>query len=393
MTFNTLPQAGGAEKQFFLVAKYINRLNADNAFVVGARFPGLSKTQIVAETKVVRLPLWPWMHGLRQLIATPLYLVSLIAWLLHNRARYDCILVGAYDISAIAVGVACSLIRRPFVLRYASLADIDILRRSFIGRAGMSLLTRAEHIVINNESARDIAKRRLKFRSEAITLIANGFELPVIRSSRRETRRALGLPDGRTVFINVSSFHVGKNQEAIIAAWPLLRARWPASLILVGDGERMDRSRALVDPSFGDDVHFLGRRDDIFELLLASDIFLYPSIYPEGTPNALIEAMAAELPCIVNDTPQNRALIEDGINGIVCRFDMPEALLAQVERVLTSSNCGSDLGAQAQKRVQTDYAATLAGQRHVRLLETVLESYKERISGVGPAHPAKQVEP
>jgi glycosyltransferase involved in cell wall biosynthesis len=179
------------------------------------------------------------------------------------------------------------------------------------------------------------------------------------------------IPENMTVFINLSSFQKGKNQEAIIKAWPELRLHEPAILLLIGEGPTMNHHRALVDQRWKDDIRFLGQRDDVFELLLASDVFLYPSVYPEGLPNALMEGMAAGLPCIVNEIPQNCTLVENGIHGIVCRVDVPGALSSAIERLLMSPDRGRSLGMHARNRIMCDYSAVAAGERHVRLLESV----------------------
>lgn len=371
VTFVSLPHTGGAEKQFFLTAEHINRQAPGNAFVVGARLPGLSKREVIGTTLVIRLWARPWIRRLRQTVALPFYLLSMIAWLIRNRSRYDCILVGAFDVSLIGVGLACIVTGQPFVVRYASMADIDKLRSSFIGRVGWRFLFRAAHVVINNKIVRDHLKRDLGIPGKAITLIPNGFEMPVVRRSREEVRRELGIAENLTVFINVSSFKEGKNQEAIIKAWPELRLREPATLLLVGDGPTMNYNRSLVDQRWKDEIRFLGQRDDVFELFQASDVFIYPSVYPEGLPNALMEAMAACLPCIVNEISQNRTLIEDGIHGVVCNIDAPGALSSAVERLLMSPDRGRSLGVNARNRILCDYSAIDAGEQHIRLLRNV----------------------
>jgi glycosyltransferase involved in cell wall biosynthesis len=370
VTFISSPHTGGAEKQFFLSAEHINRQAPGNAFVVGARLPGLLEREAIGTTEVIRLWARPWIRGLRQAVAMPLYLFSLIVWLVRNRSRYDCILVGAFDVSLIGVGVACAVTGRPFVVRYAGLADINKLRRSLIGRVGWRLLFKAAHVVINNQVVRVHLKRDLGFPDGAITLIPNGFEMPTVLRSREEVRRELGIPENLTVFINVSSFQEGKNQEAIIKAWSELRLRESAILLLIGEGPTMDYHRALVDQRWKDEIRFLGQRNDVFELLKASDIFLYPSAY-EGLPNALMEGMAAGLPCIVNETSQNCTLVENGIHGVVCRVDEPSALSSAVDRLLTSPDRGRSLAMRARNRILCDYSAATSGERHVRLLESV----------------------
>ena len=64
-------------------------------------------------------------------------------------------------------------------------------------------------------------------------------------------------------------------------------------------------------------VHFLGYRIDIKELLTATDAFLFTS-KQEGLARSLMEAMASGLPCVVSKIRGNTELINDNINGFLC---------------------------------------------------------------------------
>ena len=65
-------------------------------------------------------------------------------------------------------------------------------------------------------------------------------------------------------------------------------------------------------------IHFLGFRADIKELLAASDIFLFTSLQ-EGLPRSLMEAMAAGLPCVASKIRGNVDLISNGKGGFLCK--------------------------------------------------------------------------
>ena len=64
-------------------------------------------------------------------------------------------------------------------------------------------------------------------------------------------------------------------------------------------------------------VHFLGYRADVINLMKASDIFLLPS-KREGLSRALMEAMAGGLPCIVSKIRGNKDLVVNEENGYLC---------------------------------------------------------------------------
>ena len=87
---------------------------------------------------------------------------------------------------------------------------------------------------------------------------------------------------------------------------------------MCGKGDRGEYLKNLTK-EFGieDKVVFAGYRTDIRELLNCADIFCFPS-FREGLSVALMEAMAAGVPCVVSRIRGNVDLIQDGVNGFLC---------------------------------------------------------------------------
>ena len=82
-------------------------------------------------------------------------------------------------------------------------------------------------------------------------------------------------------------------------------------------------------------IQYLGERKDVREILLASDIFVFPSYYQEGVPKVLLEAAAMEKPLVAADNVGVREVVEDGVNGFLVRpqkaQDLSEAILKLAE--------------------------------------------------------------
>ena len=118
------------------------------------------------------------------------------------------------------------------------------------------------------------------------------------------------------VFLSVGELNKNKNQEVIIRA--LSKIDVPFKYILCGKGDRGEYLKNLTK-EFGieDKVVFAGYRTDIRELLNCADIFCFPS-FREGLSVALMEAMAAGVPCVVSRIRGNVDLIQDGVNGFLC---------------------------------------------------------------------------
>lgn len=138
-----------------------------------------------------------------------------------------------------------------------------------------------------------------------------------ISSIRREKRDELGIKDDNFVIISAGELNKNKNNKVIIQAISELADK-SIHYVLCGNGpceeelKNQVKSRHLTNQ-----VHFLGYRTDIKDLLAMSDIFVLPS-FREGMSRSLMEAMASGLPCVVSKIRGNTDIVVDNINGYTC---------------------------------------------------------------------------
>ena len=116
-------------------------------------------------------------------------------------------------------------------------------------------------------------------------------------------RANLGLPQNALVIGHVGRFHAQKNHGFWVkVAQNIAARREDARFLLIGDGTLRESIQDRVRQyGLEDRFVFTGERTDVHDLLQAMDVFLFPSLY-EGLPNALLEAQAVGLPCVVSDT-------------------------------------------------------------------------------------------
>ncbi len=140
-------------------------------------------------------------------------------------------------------------------------------------------------------------------------------------------------PNDEKILIHASNFRKIKRVDDVIEIFANVHSKIPSKLLLVGDGpERRFMEDLVRKLQVQDDVRFLGKQEQIEEILLVSDLFLLPSEY-ESFGLAAMEAMAANVPVISSDAG---GLPEINING-------KTGFTAAVGDVQTMSDCAIKL--------------------------------------------------
>lgn len=124
-------------------------------------------------------------------------------------------------------------------------------------------------------------------------------------------------------------------------------------LHIAGDGPMTDQLQARVrDLGLSRDVTFHGVVTDPSPLLATSRIFVLPSRF-EGTPNALLEAMAHRMACIVSDaSPGPLRLIENGTSGLVVETESAKSLADGMTRLSREERLQREMGSASLERVR-----------------------------------------
>ena len=116
-------------------------------------------------------------------------------------------------------------------------------------------------------------------------------------------------------------------------------------------------------------MSLIGKFDDVAQLLVAADVLVSPS--PEGSPQGILEAMAAGIPAVAVDVPVNRWLLGDPAAGLVVPPGDAEAMAAALSTLLNDAEEAHRLGAAGWQRVQQEFSLTAMADALWRVLEAV----------------------
>jgi glycosyltransferase involved in cell wall biosynthesis len=227
-------------------------------------------------------------------------------------------------------------------------------------------------VYVSNRVYEDCISRRIS-PSDRSVVIHNGIDLEPYRITDRDAsnlriRSELNVAPGTPVITYTGRLAEEKGLDVLIEAINILfhQGQTNFAVWLIGAGaSEAELVNKVKSYGLADQVTFLGYQEQVTKYLLASDCFVMPSRH-EAMSIALMEAMAAGLPCVVSDVGDNARLVEDGQGGLVVPTNSPAQLAIALERLLAEPQLREKMGANAKQK-----AATFSSAEMVRQLEIV----------------------
>jgi glycosyltransferase involved in cell wall biosynthesis len=135
---------------------------------------------------------------------------------------------------------------------------------------------------------------------------------------------------------------------------------------IVGDGS--DRASLEDDASGVPNVRFAGFHRDLEEFYESADIFVMPSLGPEGLPMTSLEAMAHGLPCIFSDLPVHSEITDHGKGAYLFETGDVESLVTGLRELLASPEKRYAYAAEAHRIVASRYNDRSVRDAYLRVL-------------------------
>jgi glycosyltransferase involved in cell wall biosynthesis len=233
-------------------------------------------------------------------------------------------------------------------------------------------------IAISPRQRADLVDRYRVAAADRVAMVPLGLELDDLLGLQRSA--LAGRSGGRLVFGFVGRLVPIKDPGTLVRAFALVRQREPgARLHLVGDGELRESVQTLAATlGVADAVELLGWRQDLCAVYAGIDILVLSS-RREGTPFAVIEAMAAARPVVATDVGGVADILVDGTTGLLVPPEDPAALAEAMTRVGSDPGLRTRLGAAGRERA--------ALYRAERLVADMARLYRELLAAKRGARP------
>lgn len=183
-------------------------------------------------------------------------------------------------------------------------------------------------------------------------------------ATRAEVRSRFGVHDTQFVITTVGRLSPEKGHCCLLEAVRGILDEYPdVRLMIVGDGPlhgRLEQQAKSLGISAA--VTFAGYQGDIAGFLGASDVFVLPSLR-EGTPNALLEAMALAKPVVVSRVGGVPEIVQDGETGFLVPPQDPDSVAQAVLALMRDPNRAAAMGQRARQVIEQGFnVQRLAGQ-------------------------------
>lgn len=200
---------------------------------------------------------------------------------------------------------------------------------------------------------------------------------------RAEIRRRLGIGDGMLV-TTVCRMTRQKGIDTLLAAARLLRPRCPdMTFLLIGPQDEPGPLAMRTDELEREApyVRWLGARDDVPELLGASDLFVLPTAYREGVPRVLLEAGVAGLAVVTTTMPGCVDTLESGRCGLLVAPGDARALADAIERCAREPELRHRFGVALHARVVRTFHLDAVVRAYFNLYARVLSAWPPLTKG------------
>jgi glycosyltransferase involved in cell wall biosynthesis len=371
---------GGAERSLAELLPGLREAGIDTIVVCLRRREGGVEPDVISQGFDVRF--LPPGKGAR--LRTLRALLRSIDPALVHTSLVEASLVGRFAAARTGVPVLSSLVSQSYTS--ARRSDPHVHRAAVAGVRSIDRWS-ARHLTTHlhaiTHAVKDWAVEALRLPADRITVVERGRDprrLGEPSPARRvAARERLQLPLDAEVLVAVGRQEYAKGHRFLVEAMETVtRTRPAATLLMAGrPGAETPHLRALAERlELGSSIRFLGYRDDLPDVLAASDVFVFPSLW-EGLGGAVIEAMALGVPIVASDLPPVVEVVEQGRCALLVPPGSIAPLAQAIASVLEDPARARRLGEQGRDIFQRRFTLARSTQGMVELFRTVAASPRQ----------------
>jgi N-acetyl-alpha-D-glucosaminyl L-malate synthase BshA len=246
--------------------------------------------------------------------------------------------------------------RLPFVTTLHG-TDITLVGvdRSYLPITRFSI-EQSDGVTAISEYLRTVTLRELNIQ-RSVEVIPNFVNCDVFQPGDANCRRGEFAPQGEPILVHLSNFRPVKRVTDVVDIFATVRAEIPCKLLMIGDGPERTIAEWLVrEKGLTKDVYFLGKQNQVQELLNCADVLLLPSEI-ESFGLAALEGMACGVPAVCSEVGGLPEVIRNGVEGFLVPGHDVKTMAARTLEIVTNPHRREQMGIAARERASTTFCS------------------------------------
>jgi len=263
--------------------------------------------------------------------------------------------------------------RLPFVTTLHG-TDITLVGadRSYLPITRFSI-EESDAVTAVSDYLRQVTLREFAIR-RPVEVIANFVNCDVFRPAGDQCRREEFAPGGEKILAHLSNFRPVKRVSDVIEIFALVRRQIPAKLLMIGDGPDRTIAEWMVrEKKMDQDVIFLGKQNQVQDLLNCADVLLLPSDL-ESFGLAALEGMACGVPAVCSRVGGVAEVLRDGVEGYLVEARDVETMAKRALEIVSSPERHLEMSQAARQRAQQNFCSSIIIPLYEDLYRRVLEN-------------------
>jgi L-malate glycosyltransferase len=187
-----------------------------------------------------------------------------------------------------------------------------------------------------------------------------------------DLKEAYGIEPDEQVLVHISNFRPVKRVQDVVKVFSNIHKRIKSKLLMIGEGPELPIVKRLVeDFDLKDNVIFLGKQENIAEILNISDLALLLSS-KESFGLILLEAAACGVPSIGTNIGGIPEVIEDGVTGLIAPVGDIDTITQKALQILSNPELKKQMGENARLSAEARFHSTLIVEQYEDLYKEIL---------------------
>jgi glycosyltransferase involved in cell wall biosynthesis len=190
-------------------------------------------------------------------------------------------------------------------------------------------------------------------------------------------RASLGIPVGQKVILSVGRLSKEKDQVSLVEAMSEMRGPYPAYLLILGDGPEqktiLERARVL---GVTKRVILAGHKDEVRPFYALADVVVISSRL-EGSPNVLLEALAAGVPLVATAVGGIPEMVKDGEHALLVQHGNARQMANCIDKVLGSKDLTQSLVEHGKMLIRARFSPAERARTLSEMYVNILESNRQ----------------